>query len=293
MSDILTDLYCFVDDFWKIFAPEWEKHLIDNRLKKRKRHSELSISEIMTIIVHFHQSHYRNFKHYYLQNVLLHFKHYFPKAVSYSRFITLMKSAFVPLMFLMHLLKGEKTGVYFTDSTPIRACHIKRSNQNRVFKDLARKAKSTIGWFFGFKLHLVINDKGEIMAFQFTVANIDDRQPTLDLMKNLVGKLIGDRGYISKALSEQLLEQGVQLITRTRRNMKNKLISLFDKWLLRKRAIIESVNDQLKNISQIEHTRHRSIWNFSVNLLAALIAYSLQPKKPSISRDEFAELLVL
>ncbi len=290
MSDILVDLYCFVDDFWRKFSPEWEKHLIDNGLKKRNRHSELSAAEIMTIIIYFHQSHYRNFKHYYLQNIQVHFKPYFPKVLSYSRFVTLTKSIFVPLMFLMQLLKGEKTGIYFTDSTPIKACHIKRSNQNKVFKDIAKKAKSTIGWFFGFKLHLVINDKGEIMAFQFTTGNVDDRKPTLDLMKNLMGKLIGDRGYLSKKLSEELLDQGVQLITRTKKRMKNQLITLFDKWLLRKRAIIESVNDQLKNISQIEHTRHRSIWNFSVNLLAALIAYSLQPKKPSISKEGLMEL---
>lgn len=193
-----------------------------------------------------------------------------------------MKSVIVPLCFFLHTLKGKHTGIYFIDSTILKACHIKREKQHRVFEGLAAKAKSTMGWFFGFKLHLVVNDQGELMAFKVTAGNVDDRNPVLDLMQNLVGKVFGDKGYISKFLSEGLLEKGTQLITRVRKNMKNKLISTADKLLLRKRSIIETVNDQLKNISQIEHTRHRSVWNFMVNILGGLIAYALQPKKPSI-----------
>ena len=191
----------------------------------------------------------------------------------------------VPLCFFLQCFSGEKTGIYFINSTPIKVCHIKREKQHRVFKGLAQKAKSTIGWFFGFKLHLVINDKGELMAFQITTANVDDRKPVANLVKTLIGKLIGNKGYISKKLSAALLTQGLNLITKVKKNMKNCFMPLIDKLLLRKRAIIECVNDQLKNISQIEHTRHRSVWNFLANILAALIAYSLQPKKPSIRRE--------
>jgi hypothetical protein len=176
----------------------------------------------------------------------------------------------------------RKTEIYFVDSTLIKVCHIKREKQNRVFKGLAKKAKSTTGWFYGFNLHLVINDKGELMAFKLTAGNVDDRIPVPNLVKNLIGKLVGDKGYISQELFDNLLQQGLRLITKIKKNMKNKLMSLFDKLLLRKRAVIESVNDQLKNISQIEHTRHRSIWNFLANILASLVAYTLQPKKPSI-----------
>ena len=182
----------------------------------------------------------------------------------------------------MQSLTGEQTGVYFVDSTLIKACHIKREKHNRVFKGMTSKGKSTTGWFFGFKLHLVINDKGEIMAFKLTRGNVDDRKPVPDLMNHLMGKLFGDKGYISKKLSKELLQQGISLITKVKKNMKNQFISLMDKCLLRKRAIIESVNDQLKNISQVEHTRHRSIYGFAGNILAGLIAYSLQPKKPSL-----------
>jgi hypothetical protein len=138
-------------------------------------------------------------------------------------------------------------------------------------------------WFFGFKLHLVINDKGEIMAFKLTQATTDDREPVQSLTKDLIGKLVGERGYISQKLFDTLFEKGLQLITKIKKNMKNKLMPLFDKLLLRKRAVIESVNDQLKNISQIEHSRHRSINNFMVNLLSGIAAYALQPKKPSLN----------
>ena len=140
-----------------------------------------------------------------------------------------------------------------------------------------------MGWFFGFKLHLVINDKGEIMAFKLTQATTDDREPVESLTKDLIGKLVGDRGYISQKLFDALFKKGLQLITKIKKNMKNKLLPLFDKLLLRKRAVIESVNDQLKNISQIEHSRHRSIDNFMVNLLSGIAAYALQPKKPSLN----------
>ena len=154
----------------------------------------------------------------------------------------------------------------------------------KVFKTCAARGKTSTGWFYGFKLHLVINDCGEICSFYLTAGNVDDRN--LDvigrLCRELSGKLFGDRGYISQALFERLREQGVQLITRLRKNMKNVLMDMGDKLLLRKRAVIESVNDFLKNICQVEHSRHRSIPNFIVNMLGALSAYSFLPRKPSI-----------
>ena len=140
-----------------------------------------------------------------------------------------------------------------------------------------------MGWFFGFKLHIVINDKGELIAFKMTPANTDDRVPVDEMTQGLKGKLFGDRGYISQTLFNALYQQGLQLVTKIKKNMKNKLMPLIDKLLLRKRAIVETVFDQLKNISQIEHSRHRSINNFMVNLVGALAAYILQPKKPSLN----------
>ena len=140
-----------------------------------------------------------------------------------------------------------------------------------------------MGWFYGFKLHLIVNECGELLAVKVTPANVDDREPVPDMTAGIFGKLFGDKGYISQQLFDLLFERGLQLITKLKKNMKNKLMPLMDKILLRKRAIIETINDQLKNISQIEHTRHRSIAGFMVNLLGGLIAYTYHDKKPSLS----------
>ena len=194
----------------------------------------------------------------------------------------LMSSCLVPLMAFCHHQTKTPTGIYFVDSTPIEVCNVKRANQNKVFKGLAEKSKSTMGWYFGFKLHLITNDKGELMAFKITSSRTDDRLVVPDLSANLLGKLIGDKGYISQNLTDTLAERGLQLLTKVRKNMKQKVLHIFDKALLRKRAIVESVIDQLKNISNIEHSRHRSVFNFMVNILAGLAAYALKPKKPSL-----------
>jgi len=147
-----------------------------------------------------------------------------------------------------------------------------------------------MGWFFGFKLHLAVNDRGDLLACCLTAGNVDDRKPVPQMVKRLRGKLIGDRGYVSAPLTALLFEQGLQLLTRLRKNMTNRLMHLSDKLLLRKRAIIESIIDQLKNISQIEHSRHRSPTNFVVHLIAGLLAYSHQEKKPGLHLDERALL---
>lgn len=141
-----------------------------------------------------------------------------------------------------------------------------------------------MGWFYGFKLHLIINDEGEILSFCLTSGNVDDRDENVmnSLTKEIFGKLFADRGYISQKLFENLLKKDITLITRAKKNMKNKLMDLYDRLMLRKRTVIESVNDFLKNVCDIEHSRHRSITNFLVNLVSALAAYSFLPKKPSI-----------
>ena len=145
-----------------------------------------------------------------------------------------------------------------------------------------------MGYFYGFKLHLVINDKGEILNFLITQENVDDRQPlnNKNFIKQIKGKLFGDKGYISKTLTSVLFLDGIHLITNIRNNMKNTLMELKDKILLRKRSVIETVNDELKNICQIEHSRHRSFDNFIVNIISAIIAYSFFPKKPSIKFEK-------
>lgn len=277
------ELFCDVDDFCQVFLPEWWREQLTHGERKRVRASGLSVSEIMTLLIYFHQAQYRNFKAYYLWHVHRHLKAEFPGLVSYQRFVALMPSVLVPLCVYLPQRKGTPTGLAFIDATSIVVCHNRRIHSHKVFRKLAKRGKTSVGWFYGFKLHLVVNDRGELLAFRFTPGNVDDRTPVPQLTKTLSGKLFGDKGYISKALFEALFDQGLQLITPIRKNMKNRLMPWLDKILLRKRALIETINDQLKNISQIEHTRHRSLANFMVNLLAGLIAYTHQPRKPSLN----------
>jgi len=244
MLDI-TKLFCSVDDFWKRYKSDWYKNQLVHK-PSRGPTCKLSMSEIMTIVILFHQSNFRTFKYFYLFIYEKHRKE-FPKMPCYSRFVALQKTAFVPLFAYLYHSKGKITGISFIDSTVIKVCHIKRSYANKVFKGIATKGKSTTGWFFGLKLHLIVNEKGEILAFQITPGNVSDLSPVKTLSKGLWGKIFGDRGYISSKLFAELMEQNIQLITRLRKNMKNKLMCSFDKLLLRKRAIIETINDQLKN----------------------------------------------
>jgi len=282
----ILELFCDVDDFWQRFVGEWERTLLSSGVKPRYHEREMAASEIMTILIHFHQSCYRTFKHYYTHYVQVALRQEFPRLLSYTRLVEIMPDYLVPLTAYLHTKMGRCTGISFIDSTVLAVCKNPRISSHRVFADLAQRGKTSTGWFYGFKLHLVVNDQGELLAFCLTPGNVDDRRPVPQLAKKLYGKLIGDKGYLSQPLFEQLFcDHGVQLITRRRKNMKNALMPLLDKFCLRRRAVIESINDQLKNISQIEHSRHRSPTNFLVNLIGGLIAYCWQPHKPSMSHE--------
>ena len=282
----LDDLFCDVDDFCRLFLPDWHRQQLQHGERKRLRGCRLALSELMPILIHFHQSQYRNFKAYYLLYVCRHLADAFPNRPSYHRLVAVIPTVLMPLCVYLHTRKGQATGIAFIDATSLVVCHNRRIHSHQVFKKIARRGKTSVGWFYGFKLHLVVNDRGEVLAFQMTPGNVDDRKPVPQWVKGLSGKLFGDRGYISQKLFEALLEQDLQLITKLRKTMRNKLLPLADKLLLRKRALIETINDQLKNISQIEHTHHRSVTNSMVNLLAGLVAYTHQPKKPSLDLSQ-------
>jgi len=288
-KDKVIEIFFDIDNFCKeIDEFSMKKDLLGDKVARRNRKSQLSLSESMTIYTCFHLSGYTNFKRYYNELVKVHWIDLFPNLVTYERFNQTQNRLFIPLMaYLTQKCLGKCTGISFVDSTKINVCHIKREKQNKVFKGFAQKSKSTMGWFFGFKLHLIINDKGELLSFCFSKANVDDRDlKILKVMtKDVFGKLFGDRGYISEKLAEYLWNDGIAIIYKRRKNMKKMNLSDTDKVLLRKRAVIESVNDELKNICSLQHTRHRSIQGFFNNAITALIAYQTFIKKPSIKID--------
>ena len=273
-------IYYLVDEFLKEYDAVIKSYSLEEGTPKKRRNGKftMSNSENMTILILFHSSSFRNLKHFYIFIfVRAHMQKDFPHTASYNRFVELQRKVW-----------DKCTSISFIDSTPIRSCHIKREKQHKTFEEFAGKMKSTLGWFYGFKLHLIINDKGELLDFLLTPGNVDDRAPLryMSFHKRIFGKLFGDRGYISKDLFEQLFIDGVHLVTRLKKGMKNALMLQHDKIMLRKRSLIETVNDQLKNICQIEHTRHRCFPNFTINLLSALAAFSFFDKKPSINTAE-------
>ncbi len=291
--DSLLELFCDVDDFCQKLMPAWQKQLMACGETQRQRERSLSVSEIMTILIHFHQSHYRTFKAYYIDYVLERLRSEFPGLVSYTRFVEFIPSVLLPLcVYLRQRCFGTCTGISYIDSTALAVCKNPRIHSHKVFSGLAQRGQTSTGWFFGFKVHMIFNDRGELLNLVLTPGNVDDRRPVPQMAQKLFGKLFGDKGYLSKKLSEELLRTfNVQLVTGIRSNMKNKLLPLMDKLLLRKRAIVETIIDQLKNISQIEHSRHRSPTNFLVNLICGLIAYCRQPKKPSLGLGTLPALI--
>ena len=194
-----------------------------------------------------------------------------------------MHTGLVQLCSYFSTLKGKPTGCEFIDSTSLKVCHNLRIPRHKTFQGIAQRGKGTMGWFYGFKLHLIVNHLGEIVAAKITPANVHDTSPVSEMADGLLDKLYADKGYISKALESKLFAKGVTLISNVRKNMKAKALSLWDKAMLSKRFIIETINDQLKNISQIEHSRHRSVSGFMLNVIAGLVAYSLKDKKPKLN----------
>jgi hypothetical protein len=289
---ILHQLFCDIDDFCRDYVPEWKKTQLANGDKKRDRKKCLCESEIMTVVVYFQNSGYRTFKHFYLRYVRVYWRQAFPGLPSYNRFVELQAEVLNPLAAFMQSRCVNSQGIAFVDSTALRVCENIRIPRHKTFADYAGRSKSSTGWFYGFKLHFTVNDCGEPLSFCFTRGNVDDRTPVPYLAKDLIGKLFGDRGYISQKLTELLALQDIELITTLKKNMKPRVLAAFDKLMLRKRSIIETINDQLKNIFCLEHTRHRSLINFLVNAVAALVAYSYQPKKPSLNLRQ-ADLLPL
>lgn len=282
MTVDITALYCCLDDFCNVFA-DWEAHQLIPPPTKRQRTGKLSRSEMLFIMVLFHLSPYKHFKAFYLYGIGCQHRGCFSDLPHYDRFVSLMPRLFVPLMVLLHSLSGEETGVDFADASKLAVCHNRRIGRHRVFDGLAARGKTSMGWFFGLKLHLVINHKGQIMALKITPGNTADSTVLDEMTRHLAGKLYADKGYIGRELFHKLWRRGLHLITSIRRNMRNYLMPLADKVMLRKRFVIETVLDTLKSEMGLEHSRHRSVVNAMVHVLSCLVAYAFRPGKPSIS----------
>jgi transposase len=280
--DSLTELFCRIDDFCRRFEPAWRQHQLTSGPLKRQRRSALSLSELMTLVVLFHQLRFRQFKRFYLDYVCCYLRPAFPTLPSYSRCVELLPRCAAPLAAWFEALKGSCDGISIVDATALAVCDNRRIIRHRVFKGCAARGKTSMGWFYGFKLHAIINSQGELIRLKLTPGNVDDRKPLLNLCQGLFGYLFADKGYLARRLTRSLAEQDIQLITTLKRTMKPVPRTAFEKALLRRRGLIETVFDELKNLCQIEHTRHRSVGNFLVNLMAGIVAYCVSDHKPTL-----------
>lgn len=277
----LTRIFCEIDDFCKELNRYTEGKFFPAQSSKRGPVCCLSDSEIMTILILFQSSRWRDFKNYYNNFLSTFYKTAFPKLPSYNRFIEIMKRVIFHLILFAQIRSGKRSGIYYIDSTCLPVCHIKRSRRHKTFDEIAEYGRTSVGWFFGLKLHLVINDRGELIAFKITSGKQNDAKAGESIMENLKGLIFGDKGYIGKKLFSQLFDNGLKLITRGRKNMKEKIYTPFEKQLLDKRGIIETVINHFKHHFQIWHTRHRSVLNAMAHLMAGIAAYTIEPLKIS------------
>jgi hypothetical protein len=279
----LVSIFCEIDDFCKELDKNMSQLQLTGPSKGRRGPACcLSISEIMTVQILFQMVGYRNFKTFYTSFLQIYWKQYFPRLPSYQRFVELTHRALYPLTLFAQLKSGKKTGIYYIDGSCLPVCHLKRSKRNKVFREIAQYGRTSVGWFFGLKIHLVINNLGEMIAFKITRGNVHDGAAAKSLLLSLEGLAFGDKGYIGKKLFDELLKNGLKLITRKRKNMKEKLlVNDYEKQLLNQRNLIETVFDCLKHKYHVWHTRHRSIINAMTNLIAALAAYAIEPLKVS------------
>jgi hypothetical protein len=284
MLDRLVEIFCEVDDFCKAFEQQLNRYSIDDGAKPRGPEAGLCESEIIVILLILHSSGFKYLKNFYNSPLGEVLRRYFPGMPCYERFVELQKRAFIPLAFFLLSRMGKKTGIYYIDSTALTVCHNRRIHRHKTFEGLAARGKTSMGWFFGFKLHLVFNNLNEIVAFKLTPGNVSDIEPVEDLTKTLTGKLFGDKGYIGKKLAKTLLARGLALFTRVRKNMKSLPISMIDKLLLNKRNMAETILGGIKAFSSLNLPKHRLALNGLLHILAALTAYQLNPIKPKIAQ---------
>jgi hypothetical protein len=283
MLDRLVEVFCEVDDFCKAFQSQWAAHQIARSYQPHGPKPGLADSELITLLLMLHSSGFKYLKNFYNSPMGEVLRHYFPGMPCYQRFVTLQQRVFVPLMCFMCSRLGRQTGIYYIDSTALPVCHNRRISRHKTFKGLAARGKTSMGWFFGFKLHLVFNQLNEIVAVKLTPGNVHDGAPVEQLTQNLTGKLFGDKGYLGKQRAAALLKRGLVLMTKVRKHMKALPLTLTDKLLLNARNMAETIIGHIKAFSSLNLPKHRAPINAFLHLLAALTAYQLNPIKPDVS----------
>jgi hypothetical protein len=276
----LTEIFVETDDF----LLELHRLTAAEGLPDPVWHSRFSRSEVMTVLIAYHLSGQKRFKYFYHQDILGRYLSWLPAAPCYERFVALIPHVVVELYLLLKYRCQPALAENYIDSKPLKVCHIKREHQHKVMADWAAKGKGSMGWFYGFKLHAVVNREAQLVNFLLTAGNIADNNHQLlsYLLKDVQGKVYGDKGYLSK-LKETLLEKGTDLIAKMRRNgKKDALVVEKDAYYHRHRGLIETIFGQWVGLIDLEHSRHRSPINYLCNVFAAPLAYTFMDQHPHI-----------
>jgi hypothetical protein len=280
MLDRLTEIFCEVDDFCQAFAAQGKAYLLGSGAAPRGPKPGLAVSEIITLLLVLHSSQFKYLKNFYQGVAMPLLRPCFPGMPCYEQFVIIQQRALVPLRFFLLSRMGKKTGIYYIDSTAWPVCDHHRSHRHKTCAGLAARGKTSMGWCFGFKLHLIFNNLNEIVACKLTPGQVHDTKPVLQLTKHLRGKLFGDKGYIGKKLAQELLRRGLTLFTRSRQNMKALPLAMSDKLWLNARNMAETNIGSIKQFSALNLPKHRLPLNAFLHILGAVTVYKINPIKP-------------
>jgi hypothetical protein len=281
LDTILLTIYCFVDDMIKALALSLRPLLSKpgQGTPPTKKHN-LSIPELASLAIFRFFTGHRNWKDFYRHLKTYHGKD-FLSLPSYKNFLVAINGcagfAMVLLSGFLKLfrLRTPDDAVKFADSTKLRVCEIFRSLSHKVAKGVASKSKTHTGWFYGFRLHIVINGWLEILGIRITTATEDERRALASMWDDFLGMIVADAGYVGKEWAAKARAEGKILFAAVRANMK-KLMTEAQHRLLKERQKVEIVFATLKLRFGIETTLPRSVFGYFAHYLWALAAYQLK-----------------
>ena len=275
--ETLYHIFDQIDNLLKTMSASLKRKLLSDLRPKGGRPSGLSLQAILAFGIFRFATGVKDVKHYH-RKLLSSYSKELGRIPNYGNFNALMNQATPYVIFLLQWIcychQSAGGGLYFMDSTPMKVCENKRIFDHKVCEDMAQRGKSSMGWFFGFKLHVVCDSLGRLVSLLITPGNTDDRKFALKLLKGLRGLCVADAGYVSKKLMQELYQQGLLLLTDVRNSMK-RLMSETQHGLLKLRQRIEGVFSCLKHRLKAEASIARSPLGYLSRCLYACLTFAL------------------
>jgi len=283
--ETLYHIFDRIDDLLKAMSISLRRKLLADLKPKGGRPSGLSLPAILTLGIFRFATGVKDVKHYH-RKLVSSYSQELGRIPNYGNFNALMNQATPYVIFLLEWIcysnKSTSNGAYFLDATSLKVCENKRIFDHKVCEDIAQRGKSSMGWFFGFKLHVVCDSLGRLVSLLITPGNTDDRKFVLKLLKGLKGLCVADAGYVSKKLMHELYEQGLLLLTDVRNSMK-RLMSEAQHAVLKLRQRIEGIFSCLKHRLKAEASIARSPLGYVSRCLYACLTFALSKELETIA----------